>query len=1512
MNATAATASAHDAPGGGIDSLIAFLRARGFPVGPSEALDAARLIAHLARDASSTLDAPDPARLIPKLRPVLCKRVEDQARFDAAFRDWAATRVPYVANEAGAAVPSAAPPAASVRRVEVWIVLAAIVLLPLFVWWNSTRHPDAAPSPPTVQQDNPAAIAPPWSGATRAPRVSSRFEGYYPAVRYNPELRPWVAAGLLGLGALGLLGLSLPVAAPWLGHARRSGRHVPLDLTSLRDEARRIVPPLSADIQARLERHIPGPAEARLRLQRRPPLHVGRTIDATLRRLGVLSLRHRDARLRPSYLLLIEVDSKAGQDPRRLVSDPRGRMFYHWAERLRKRGIEVDIRLARFDADAGTALTCRPAGTGWQLDGDEGEPLDRLPRPPVGQRLVVVSDGSLLIDEKDRWRDWARRACFHRWPQRVVFTPTEPRHWGTREDVLEERERPTDPGFYVLPLDEPALAAWADLLVTGRLPRFTLSRSQRYPAKLRALEATNQGDALLDPDTPVEGLAELLDQLRHYLGENGYYWLCACAVAPIVRWELTLLLGEQYYLNARLPPAELPGYIAHDYPRLAMLPWLRRQYMPDWLRLALLDSLSPRIQEEVREVVCGRLGQIRPDARGDDVLSLEAPPDPLGRARAPDGDADTLYLGFLAGHTPRQLMLRAPREWSGWLARLPLRQRSGLWREWLSAWRDRLLWRRGLSFFGASRRATELAAGLLALVAGLAASTAMTDPQLLPPGLRKALYMLQGRWIGSAQNAPISALAYRAADQAIVSLDRNGALRQWDTRTGAPLGPPVQELWRSSGDRSVGWRGAVDSMSRDGKRGATGNRDGSLWIWDTIVPQPGGMQAELGGTPVASVAFSPDGSMLASGHDDGTIRLWNTETAKMARGPLQNASEAATALAFSADGTRIVAGNAAGVLQQWDVGAGRPLGPPIKGLVGRITSTAFSPDGAYILAGGADGDTRLIAAATGDAIGPPLSGHKGAVTSLVFNPPGTEIVSGGEDGTVRFWDPRVWNTVRPGEPALVALGGDGRMNRAVFAPDGKTVLTAGADGNARLWDALDGKPLGVPMTHKGAVLDAVFSPDGTLVATASADGTARLWDAASGQPRSAALHHRGAVRSVRFSPDSQRLVSAGADSTARVWDRSGGAVAELPHEAAVNLALFGPDGSTIATASDDGTARLWPIDDQAFRSVLRISDDARRAAGLRRASRALTHRAAVLDLAFSPDGQRIVTACADTTAGLWRVADGSRILTLAHVDPVGHAAFSPDGTRIVTAAKNIAQLWNAASGEALGTAMEHDAPVRAASFSPDGAQILTASLRLDGAARLWDGHTGVPLGPSLAHPFVVWSAAFSPDGEHIVTAWGSDQPLSSGAATGQQQQQKQSPPAQNAKDVPAVTTTSSTPATNGTLPSTSTTLDPNSVEALKSSVLGKAIEAARRAIEGKAASLADGTATLSQVAPDVLGGAMVWPVPPHPLPLRPSSPAPDAWILATLFALPVMLILPILRRRSRTRQLDRWIAEAQT
>src|SRR5262249_15808684 len=119
-----------------------------------------------------------------------------------------------------------------------------------------------------------------------------------------------------------------------------------------------------------------------------------------------------------------------------------------------------------------------------------------------------------------------------------------------------------------------------------------------------------------------------------------------------------------------------------------------------------------------------------------------------------------------------------------------------------------------------------------------------------------------------------------------------------------------------------------------------------------------------------------------------------------------------------------------------------------------------------------------------------------------------------------------------------------------------------------------------------------------------------------------------------------------------------------------------------------------------------------------------SHSDAVVSLAFSSDGTRLATCCADNTVRDWDARDGTALLAFkGYVNYIPGAAFSPDRMRVASIRMNdrTVRLWDLRSK---GPPLEfkHNDYLGNVVFSPDGRRIATSCI--DKIARLWDAQTG--------------------------------------------------------------------------------------------------------------------------------------------------------------------------------------------
>lgn len=303
---------------------------------------------------------------------------------------------------------------------------------------------------------------------------------------------------------------------------------------------------------------------------------------------------------------------------------------------------------------------------------------------------------------------------------------------------------------------------------------------------------------------------------------------------------------------------------------------------------------------------------------------------------------------------------------------------------------------------------------------------------------------------------------------------------------GAPL---LAQETLLTGSRSPGGFPPSLAISQDGKTLASGNKDGTIKLWDV---ETGKNTATLKGhiDNVSSVAFSPDGKTLASGSVDKTIKLWELATGKNTA-TLNGHNGEVDSIAFSPSGKTLASGSKDRTIKLWDLESCKNTAT-LEGQIGGIGFLVFSPDGQTLASAAQGNNIELWAVDTGKSTLLSKEGRQCFCPLLVFSPDGKKLASGGICHTnIKLWD------VAAGKKYMKlecrGLYEDGVRSLA-FTPDGKTLASAG-NRMVRIWDVATGNNI-ISFTKK---VFAVGHPTSNwygklkLTAWLTFDKTLQLW-----------------------------------------------------------------------------------------------------------------------------------------------------------------------------------------------------------------------------------------------------------------------------------------------------------------------------------------------------------------------------------------------------------------------------------
>lgn len=559
--------------------------------------------------------------------------------------------------------------------------------------------------------------------------------------------------------------------------------------------------------------------------------------------------------------------------------------------------------------------------------------------------------------------------------------------------------------------------------------------------------------------------------------------------------------------------------------------------------------------------------------------------------------------------------------------------------------------------------------------------------------------------------------------ESMITAAVDGTARVWNVQEGLET-----KVWPETG------RTGVLAITSSGTWVLTGDAANGIQLhaFDadvTIHPQ------EAHAAPVSAAAFSPDALHWVTGDERGRLVLWSSATEDLAASEatteiLRHHTDRVTDLVWisptsfvstSRDRTAVV-WNVADLANPWIISSAE-----------EFSAAALLADDRFLLLSRV-GEVKLMSASQKselnslNLIGEAAGDNQPNVRASRIATYGSQRAVVVDEGRKSlYWmsitdDQLKLESAAGAETSPVAVGARAvDVSDAAFSLDGSALVVVGGAAS-QLVDVEDAatSPQGMGTVRRRYESQDVLSSlalsqqlDELTLVTASWDGSLFVWDVEEGiVEQKLEQGHAGRVTSVSMSESGQWIASGDDRGRLVIWDRGTGT-------SRVSVEL-GPALHSNAFVPVDDQGNLGLLVGNEEGSIMLVSLDGKELV------RWQAHSAAVLAISVLVDDGtlKIASSGADNIAKAWTLVLKQAQLPTMTAELIGHSAavndidWSPDGERLVTASDDFTvKLWDADTSKELLTLRGHDREVSSAQFDPQGARILSAAH--DGLAIVW-------------------------------------------------------------------------------------------------------------------------------------------------------------------------------------------------
>ena len=495
---------------------------------------------------------------------------------------------------------------------------------------------------------------------------------------------------------------------------------------------------------------------------------------------------------------------------------------------------------------------------------------------------------------------------------------------------------------------------------------------------------------------------------------------------------------------------------------------------------------------------------------------------------------------------------------------------------------------------------------------------------------------------------------------------------------------------------------------------------------------------------VSDIAFTYDGRQMASIAYDFTIKIWDTHTGTLIH-TIQCEHPFGRCIEYTPNDKMIYSIFGDGAMVVWDAETYEELNSfDLKAILDIeyptcINAIAFTPNGNNIIISTSEGDLFIL---SGSGI---KSIHVNSIKSISCSEDNKWLVAISEDGL------HIMN-LQNEENAFMKLNEDCQVNyaHATFSQNGKQMAFV-LDNIIGLLELADGSTVHTFGKCDIFYLGVSFCNDDKYIATISEDGVIKMWDV---QTLTEVAANYKEIYNVIINDIAKIVFTSKGDLVGVVSDNYNIVVKstlspfvyrifkESTHR--IGEISCSPDGKYVVESNREEPFELSIWDIEKEKIVHKLSG----------------HTESIFSVAYSYDGDFIVSGSYDSTIRIWETKTGNcvKIIDACTINedslhaPVGAVVFSPNNNYIASglySGSGEVVIWDIKSEKILHI-LQGGNPQRGVSFNPKGDRIIAGGGYKE--IKMWDVQSGNLVMTLKGHTDIINSVKYSPNGKYIVSA----------------------------------------------------------------------------------------------------------------------------------------------------------------